>query len=87
MPDSVHNIARGARQASSIAQEVKGGLLDSSEKMQNLTHVIQRISDRSPEIHQIVKTIEDIAFQTDILALNAAVEAARDTVLPARALP
>ena len=42
-----------------------------------MTQVIRRVSDKSSEIHQIVKTIEDIAFQTNILALNAAVEAAR----------
>ncbi|MFG6332646.1 MAG: methyl-accepting chemotaxis protein [Lachnospiraceae bacterium] len=75
--DSVHKIAKGAEQASHISQEVKEGLLASNDKMQNLTTVIQRISDRSAEIHKIVKTIEDIAFQTNILALNAAVEAAR----------
>lgn len=75
--DSVHKIARGAERASHISQEVKDGLLASNDKMQNLTTVIQRISDRSAEIHKIVKTIEDIAFQTNILALNAAVEAAR----------
>ena len=75
--DSVHNVAQGAQRARDISQEVKGGLLESSEKMQNMTQVIRRVSDKSSEIHQIVKTIEDIAFQTNILALNAAVEAAR----------
>ena len=75
--DSVHKIAKGAQEASRISQEVKSGLLSSNEKMQNMTEVIQKISDKSAEIHQIVKTIEDIAFQTNILALNAAVEAAR----------
>ncbi len=75
--DSVHNIARGAQRASGLSLQVKNGLLESSQKMQNMTQVIQRVSDKSSEIHQIVKTIEDIAFQTNILAINAAVEAAR----------
>ena len=75
--DSVHNVAQGAQRASGISQEVKNGLLESNGKMQNMTQVIRQISDKSSEIHQIVKTIEDIAFQTNILALNAAVEAAR----------
>ena len=75
--DSVHNVVQGAQRASGISREVKDGLLESSEKMQNMTQVIRRVSDKSSEIHQIVKTIEDIAFQTNILALNAAVEAAR----------
>lgn len=75
--DSVHKIARGAERARSISREVKSGLLESNDKMQNMTVVIQRISEKSAEIHKIVKTIEDIAFQTNILALNAAVEAAR----------
>ena len=75
--ESVHNISKGAQKASLISQDVRSGLLSSKDKMQNMTVVIQRISDRSTEIHKIVKTIEDIAFQTNILALNATVEAAR----------
>ena len=75
--DSVHKVARGAQEASRISGELKRGLLSSNEKMQNMTEVIQKISDKSTQIHQIVKTIEDIAFQTNILALNAAVEASR----------
>lgn len=75
--DSVQKIAQGAQKASSISQEVREGLLDSNAKMQNMTEVIQKISEKSNAIHKIVKTIDDIAFQTNILALNAAVEAAR----------
>ena len=75
--NSVRKIAQGAQEANHISKDVKGGLLESNEKMQNLTEVIQKISANSAEINKIVKTIEDIAFQTNILALNAAVEAAR----------
>lgn len=75
--DSVQKIAQGAQEASGISKEVREGLLESNTKMQNMTEVIQKISEKSNAIHKIVKTIDDIAFQTNILALNAAVEAAR----------
>ncbi len=75
--DSVQKIAQGAQRASGISKEVGKGLLESNTKMQNMTEVMQKISEKSNAIHKIVKTIDDIAFQTNILALNAAVEAAR----------
>ncbi len=46
-------------------------------EMENLSSAMTDISTASDEIDRIIKTIEDIAFQTNILALNAAIEAAR----------
>lgn len=75
--DGIQKTAQGAKKASEISKNVGTRILESNDKMQQMNTAIQKISSRSEEIHSIIKTIEDIAFQTNILALNAAVEAAR----------
>lgn len=75
--ERVKENADNARKANAMANTVSTEMNTSNQKMQDMIQAMGDISRCSDEISKIIKTIEDIAFQTNILALNAAVEAAR----------
>ncbi|USF28516.1 hypothetical protein N510_003478 [Firmicutes bacterium ASF500] len=63
--------------ATDLVGKATGYAAEADTKMYQLTATTKNIDQSSTQIGTIIKTIEDIAFQTNILALNAAVEAAR----------
>lgn len=71
-----HN-AEYAEEADQRANAAGSEAVESNRRMQDMVSAMADISTSSREIGKIIKTIEDIAFQTNILALNASVEAAR----------
>ena len=82
--ETLSNISRRVRESAEKAKDAKKNMEDSGEeldqtheKMKKMTEAMVMINSKSTEIGKIIKTIEDIAFQTNILALNAAVEASR----------
>jgi methyl-accepting chemotaxis protein len=69
--------ADSANQADRFMKETETVVEKANASMTRLTDSMDEISGASEETLQIIKTIDDIAFQTNILALNAAIEAAQ----------
>ena len=80
MQDISHSIqasTKTAGEAYKLQGEAGVAVLQSNEKMEEMRKAMDDITAKSNEISKIIKTIDDIAFQTNILSLNAAIEAAR----------
>lgn len=75
--EQIQNSAARCRNASELVDKAIGYAQEADRKMEQLSVATKNIDESSTQIGSIVKTIEDIAFQTNILALNASVEAAR----------
>ena len=75
--EQIQQSAARCSNASELVDRAIGYASEADRKMEQLSAATKNIDESSTQIGSIVKTIEDIAFQTNILALNASVEAAR----------
>jgi methyl-accepting chemotaxis protein/methyl-accepting chemotaxis protein-1 (serine sensor receptor) len=69
--------AENAQQAASLVNDVAHQVQASNSALSEMVMSMGAIKESSDKVAKIIKTIDEIAFQTNILALNAAVEAAR----------
>jgi aerotaxis receptor len=74
---TVHNSASAAENGARLAQETESVASRSHAAVGAVVDAMNGIAESAGKIREIVKVVEDVAFQTNILALNAAVEAAR----------
>ncbi len=75
--EQINSNADSAANTTKEADKVGEQIFLCNGQMQEMAEAMREINVCSGEIEKIIKTIEDVAFQTNILALNAAVEAAR----------
>lgn len=73
----IANNERKMSEAAELVSDIQTMAREGSVKMNQMTGAVEDIDKASSQIGNIMKVIEDIAFQTNILALNAAVESAR----------
>ena len=73
----IHHTAKQAEKAQELGVLSGSHVETSNQKMTDMQGAMEEITEKSKEISKIIKTIDDIAFQTNILSLNAAIEAAR----------
>jgi len=66
-----------ADEAAELSRVIRANAEKGSAQMDQMMMAVKEINDASSSISNVIKTIDEIAFQTQILALNAAVEAAR----------
>ena len=77
MTSMLKKTEEAARQAKTLSNETSTAAASGSTDMSEMKTAMGQIQASSADVAQIVKEIDEIAFQTNILALNAAVEAAR----------
>lgn len=77
MTASTMRNAENATETNRLANDASQKAQEGTEAVNRMSQAMLKIKDSSDETAKIIKTIDEIAFQTNILALNAAVEAAR----------
>jgi len=66
-----------SRRAAELVTQSGQKIAETNQSLEQMVEAMGKIKNSSDNIARIVKTIDEVAFQTNILALNAAVEAAR----------